>query len=332
MADSRVSRSFWCIAPLHGEIREQPVDTPRHDDVIVETWFTAVSRGTESLVFAGAVPDSEFARMRAPFQEGMFPFPVKYGYSAVGRVVEGPDELAGRIVFCLHPHADLFCVPAAAVLALADGVPPARAVLAANAETAVNAVWDALPTVGDRVAVVGGGTLGCLVAWLIGGIPGTRVQLVDIDEGRAEVAAALGVGFATPNRADGDCDLVVHASASEAGLTTALGLAGLEATVLELSWYGIARPAVPLGHAFHAQRLTLKSSQVGRVAPSRRTRTAHRDRLALALGLLCDPRLDVLLTGWSDFADLPRTMLHLHQHPAGALCHVVRYPAAPDQE
>ena len=329
MSKSAPARGFWITGVLSGEIRQLGLHTPGHDAVTVETWYSGISRGTETLVFAGAVPPSEFTRMRAPFQDGAFPFPVKYGYAAVGQVVDGPAALQDRLVFCLYPHQDRFCVPADAVLPVPDGVPPRRAVLAANTETAVNAVWDALPTVGDRVVVVGAGTVGCLVAWLIGKIPGVGVTLVDIDPARATVAETLGVGFARPDAAPGDADLVIHSSATAAGLATALGCAGTEATVLELSWYGTREPAVPLGAAFHAKRLILKSSQVGQVAPARRARRRHRDRLALALDLLADPRLDCLLTGQTEFDQLPTTMRMLHDSPAGTLCHVVRYPAAP---
>ena len=253
-------------APGRGEIRGEALGTPSAGEVVVETLYSGISRGTEALVFGGRVPRSEWSRMRAPFQSGEFPGPVKYGYSCVGRVVGGPDELRDRTVFVLHPHQTRFIVPGAAVHVVPDGIPPGRAVLAANLETALNGVWDARPHVGDRIAVIGAGTVGCLAAWLASRIPGCDVELVDINPRRAEVARAVGVRFAEPAVAARDADLVIHASGAPAGLELALQVAGVEATIVELSWFGDQAVSLPLGGAFHAKRLTIAASQVGRVA------------------------------------------------------------------
>jgi threonine dehydrogenase-like Zn-dependent dehydrogenase len=299
------------LAPGHGALVEVALPEPGPDDVVVATRHSAISRGTELLVYRGQVPPSQYALMRAPFQSGEFPGPVTYGYLAVGTVEDGPAELRGRDVFCLHPHQTRFVVPASAVTPVPDAVPAARAVLAGTVETAVNALWDAAPRVGDRVAVVGAGMVGAAVAALLAGIPGTRVELVDVDPGRAAVAAALGVGFALPDDAADGCDLVLHASATEAGLARALELLGVEGELVELSWYGDRAPRVPLGEGFHSGRLAIRASQVGRVSPSRRARWSHADRMALALRLLADPRFDALITAAVPFAALPGTMAEL---------------------
>ena len=292
----------------------------------MRTIYSGISRGTESLVFLGEVPASQHDAMRAPFQEGHFPGPVKYGYSSVGEVLDGPDGLGGSTVFCLHPHQDLYCVPAGAVTPLPRGLPAGRAVLAANAETALNAVWDARPGPGDRIVVIGAGVVGLLVAWLCDQIHETEVVAVDVDPGRAGAAAALGLSFTTDAPIGADADLVVHASGSEEGLRTALAAAGMEATILELSWYGSRSVSLPLGEAFHSRRLTLKSSQVGRIPSDRAARWDHRRRMQAALELLLDPRLDALISGESDFDDLPRTMERLSRETTGVLCHRIRYP------
>jgi threonine dehydrogenase-like Zn-dependent dehydrogenase len=277
---------------------------------------------------AGRVPAGEHERMRAPFMAGSFPFPVKYGYATVGRVESGPPGLQGRLVFALHPHQSVFNIPADAVVPLPERVPPARAVLAANMETALNAVWDARPAAADRIAVVGAGVVGSLVAWLCGQLPGAAVTLVDIEPSRGELARALGVSFALPDAASGECDLVVHASATAAGLALALGLAGQEATVLEMSWYGADEVSVPLGGAFHSRRLKLVSSQVGRVAPSHRPRWTFGRRLAAALDLLADKRLDALLAPAINFHELPARLPDILAPRGGVLCQLVSYPAA----
>ncbi len=319
--------AFWLVGPGLGEIRPVTLGEPQADEVRVRAVRSAISRGTESLVFTGRVPVSEFERMRAPFQEGSFPFPVKYGYLSVGVVEQGPADLAGRTVFCLHPHQSEYVVPATAVVPVPDGVPAERAVLAGTVETAVNALWDAAPLVGDRIAVVGAGMVGCCVARLLAGIPGVRVTLVDVDPDRAKIAAGLGVEFADPAEAPDGCDLVVHASASEAGLRRSLELLGPEGTVLDLSWYGDRSVTLPLGEAFHSSRLTLRASQVGSVAAARRGTRTHRDRLTLALELLRDPAFDVLLTGCSPFRDLPEVMAAVADGSLSGVCHSISYPS-----
>jgi NADPH:quinone reductase-like Zn-dependent oxidoreductase len=319
-------RALWYVGPGRAELRDEPVAAPAPDEVRVRALHGAISRGTERLVHAGRVPASEHKRMRAPFMGGAFPFPVKYGYATVGRTEAGPPELEGRIVFCLHPHQSLFVVPAAAAVPIPADIPPARAVLAANMETALNALWDAAPGPGDRIAVVGAGTVGALAARLAARLPGTEVALVDVEPARRELAEQLGVGFALPDAAPEDCDLVIHASATAAGLATALRLAGTEATVLELSWYGAGEIPVPLGAAFHSRRLRLVSSQVGLVAASHRARWSHRRRAAAALALLDDPVLDALLAPPITFAELPARLPDLLGPAGGVLCQVIQYP------
>ncbi|MGC0336495.1 zinc-dependent alcohol dehydrogenase [Streptomyces sp. SLBN-8D4] len=318
------AHAFWLRSPGEGEVREVTLPSPREDEVLVRSLYSGVSRGTETLVFRGQVPESQHAAMRAPFQEGDFPGPVKYGYLSVGLVEEGPAALKGRTVFCLYPHQTRYVVPVSAVTVVPDDVPARRAVLAGTVETAVNALWDAAPLVGDRIAVVGGGMVGSSVAALLARFPGVRVQLVDADPARAATAEALGVGFASPADALGDCDLVVHASATEQGLARSLELLGAEGTVLELSWYGDRKVSLPLGEAFHSRRLVIRSSQVGTVSPARGNRS-YGDRLALALKLLADPRLDTLITGESAFEELPEVMPLLASGEIAALCHLVRY-------
>ncbi len=304
------ARACWLAEPGRAEIRDEPLQLPGADEVQVRALHSAISRGTEALVFRGEVPPGEYGRMRAPFQAGEFPAPVKYGYMSVGIVEYGPQALLGRAVFCLHPHQTRYVVPAAAVHPLPEDVPPARAVLAAQMETAINAIWDAKPHAGDRICVVGAGVVGLLVAWLASRMEGCAVELVDTRAQRAHQAQLLDVRFASPQAA-GEADLVIHASGSEEGLATALRLAAFEATVIELSWYGTRAPRVPLGEAFHSRRLTVKSSQVGHIARPQRDQWTPARRLALALELLREPALDALITDASPFEELPAVLAKL---------------------
>lgn len=330
MTGKITTREFWIKEPGRGAIVEGRLPTLEPGAVSVRTLYSAISRGTEALVFHGRVPESQWEAMRCPFQAGDFPAPVKYGYMSVGSVEEGfgPDasELEGATVFCLHPHQDRYVVPAEAVVPLPPGLPPERAVLAANMETAVNAVWDAGPGVGDRAVVVGGGVVGLLVGALMARIPGTRVTLVDPEPSRRAPAETLGLDH-VPSPPDSlEADVVVHASGSPDGLRDALALAGTEAKVVEVSWFGDREVPLPLGEAFHARRLTIRSSQVGRIPPGRAARWSHRRRMELALGLLRDPAFDVLMTGESAFEDLPSTMERLADDGGSTLCHRIRYP------
>ena len=311
------ARAFWTVAPGHGEIRGETLPGTVPGQLLVHTIASGVSRGTKSLVFAGGVPARQYQAMRAPLMGGEFPFPVKYGYSTVGRITNG-----GR-VFALHPHQDVFLAPEGMCIPVPDTVPTPRAVLAANMETALNLLWDASPLAGEHMLVIGAGVVGLLCAALLARIPGTQVTVVDTNRSRAELARRFGCAFALPEAAPPDQELVVHASASEAGLRLALVCAAFEARIIEVSWFGDRAPTLPLGEAFHARRLRLIASQVGAVAPSMRGRRSHGERLAMAIELLADPTFDALLEGPTRFEDMPRMMPRILE--PGGLCHVITY-------
>ena len=315
--------AYWVDAPAQGSLRREAVPVPDADEVLVRTLHTGISRGTESLVVRGEVPAGERERMRAPFQAGDFPGPVKYGYLNVGVVERGPVELVGRTVFALYPHQSAFVVPAAAVAVVPDDVPARRAVLAGAVETAVNILWDAAPLVGDRVTVVGAGMIGCAVARLARGIPGIEVTVVDVDDAKAGACERIGVTYARPADAPHDRDLVIDTSGSDEGLQLAIDTAGVEGEIIEASWFGDRAANVRLGGAFHSRRLTIRSSQVGMVAPRRRGTRTTSARLGLALQLLRDPAFDHLLTGESSWRELPDVMAAIASGSLPGLCHTI---------
>lgn len=312
------AQALWCVDA--GRARMRPAT--EGEGTPVRALFSGISRGTERLVLSGKVPVTEHDRMRAPFQEGDFPFPVKYGYASVGTVQDGP--LAGRTVFALFPHQDAYRLPDDALIPLPDGLPPERAVLAANMETALNILWDSGAGAGDRIAVVGGGLVGLLVGYLAARLPGAEVTVVDPLPDRRPVAEGLGCAFAAPEDAPGDRDVVIHTSATQAGLVLALSLAGAQATIAEASWHGSADVALPLGAAFHSHRLRIVSTQVGSIPPDRAPRWTYRRRLTKALDLLRDARLDALISGETAFADLPDAYPGILADPA-TLCHRIIY-------
>ncbi len=321
--------ALYTIAPQTVELRSVALPIIAADEcaaVQVKTLWSGISRGTERLVFRGQVPASQYKAMRAPFQDGAFPFPVKYGYAAVGIVEIGPPALKAKAVFCLHPHQDRFVVPAEAVIPLPDAIPPRRAILAANMETALNVMWDSAAMPGDRIAIVGAGALGLLILSLATAIPGTDVVVADVNHGRASVVEAFGARFCQPDALTGlNADVVIHTSATGSGLAACLGAAGFEARIVEASWYGSASVIVPLGEAFHSKRLKLISSQVGSVCETHRARWPHSRRLAKAISLLQDPCLDLIITDEVPFAELDVAMPAVFDASPSSIVTAIRY-------
>ena len=324
------SQQFWITNPGKGEIVKKPIPSRKKSELLIKTQYTGISRGTETLVFKGKVPPSQYQTMRAPFQDGEFPCPIKYGYSNVGVCIEAPStlasELVGKTVFSLFPHQDYFVIPLENVISLPSSVPSQRAVLAASMETAVNAMWDGRPNIGDTIVIIGGGVIGLLVAYLSTRVHGTKVLLVDTDPRREKIAQSLNIRFSTEATSNCSPDLIFHASGQPSGLKTALSLATADSTIVELSWYGDREVGLPLGERFHSHRLTLKSSQVSNLAPHRRLRWDHQKRLQLALELLGDDCLEVLISGESQFAELPELFSSNLNSSAMQLCHRIAYP------
>ncbi len=294
-------------------------------EALIRNIYSGLSRGTERLIFAGLLPQSEWERMRAPFQSGDFPYPVKYGYASVGIVEAGPTALIGRTVFVLYPHQTVFKVPAESAIPLPDNIPPKRAILSANMETALNALWDSRAQAGQRIAVIGAGLVGCLIAYLAARLPGTKVTLIDVNPERANIARRLGIDFREPDSADRGSDIIFHTSASEAGLRLALDLAAFEGRIVEVSWFGDKQINLSLGGAFHSQRLQIISSQVGSVAAPMRSRFNHRERLENAITLLDDEALDSLITEEIAFKDLPDALPRLLASDAPGIATAIRY-------
>jgi hypothetical protein len=318
--------AYWTVGPEQGELRREELRVPGPGEALVRSLYSGISKGTEMVVHHARVPECVAKEMAAPHQEGTFPSPVKFGYLSVGVVEDGPAEWQGKTVFCLHPHQDRYIVPVESLTLVPDNVPARRAVLTGTVETAVNGLWEAGPRLGDRVAVIGAGLVGGMVAKLLGSFPLGRLQLIDIDPAKRGFAETLGVEFSHPDDALGDCDIVIHCSASQAGLERALQLVGDEGDIIEMSWYADRQITLPLGEDFHARRLSIRASQVGVVARARRHRRTNADRLSLAVALLSDPAFDTFLTGTSGFDELPDVVQRLSDGSLDALCHVIEYP------
>lgn len=328
----RTATAYWTTGPEQGELRTEELPPLQPGEVLVRALYSGISKGTEMVVHNGNVPERVAEEMRAPRQEGEFPGPVKFGYLSVGVVEEGPAEWLGQRVFCLNPHQDWYVVPVESLTRIPEDVPSRRAVLTGTVETAINGLWEAGPRIGDRVAVIGAGLVGGMVAALLRKFPLDRLQLIDLDPGRKALADAVNVDFTHPDQASSDCDIVFNCSASQEGLERSLQLVGDEGDVIEMSWFANRVVTLPLGEDFHARRLSIRASQVGVVARARRHRRTTADRLELAVGLLADPVFDAFLSGTSPFAELPAAVQALADGELDALCHVIEYPQPEVQE
>lgn len=329
-AQHTTATAYWTVGPEKGELRREDLPAPGPGEALVRTLYSGISKGTELVVHNARVPECVAEEMAAPNQEGSFPSPVKFGYLSVGVVEDGPADWLGKTVFCLYPHQDRYVVPVESLTVVPEDVPARRAVLTGTVETAINGIWEAGPRLGDRVAVIGAGLVGGMVAKLLSSFPLGRLQLIDVDPAKRAFAETLGVEFSHPDDALPDCDIVIHCSASESGLERALQLAGDDGDVIEMSWYADRKVTVPLGEDFHARRLSIRASQVGVVARARRHRRTNADRLQLAVSLLRDPGFDVFLTGSSPLAELPDVVQRLSDGALDALCHVIEYPVSGD--
>jgi len=310
------SEAMRLTYPEKNSVILEPVDLKQlsKDEVLVKALYSGISRGTESLVYSGKVPSSEWSRMRCPNQTGEFSFPINYGYASVGKVISVGSDVtntkAGDKVFVLHPHQDRFIVGDSWINVLPDDLQdPEIAVLSANMETALNANWDADIENRKSIVVVGGGVVGILTAYVAKQLSGKKPVLIDIDERKAELANKFGFDFALARDAAsedfGKFECVFHTSASEKGLQLAIDLAVFEGRVIEMSWYGDKPISINLGGAFHSQRISLISSQVGHVSANKRQSHSHSDRMSLAMDLLRNSALKALLKPIVPFADLP---------------------------
>ncbi|MET3811486.1 dehydrogenase [Arthrobacter sp. UYEF3] len=325
-----IATAYWTVGPEKGELRREELPPPGPGEALVRALYSGISKGTEMVVHNARVPECVAKEMAAPHQAGSFPSPVKFGYLSVGVVEDGPADWLGKTIFCLHPHQDRYVVPVEYLTEVPDNVPARRAVLTGTVETAVNALWEAGPRLGDRVAVIGAGLVGGMVAQLLGTFPLGRLQLIDVDPAKRAFAQTLGIDFSHPDDALPDCDIVIHCSAAQSGLERALQLVGDEGEIIEMSWYADRNVTLPLGEDFHARRLSIRASQVGVVARARRHRRTNADRLKLAVSLLSDPVFDTFLTGTSGFSELPDVVQRLSDGSLDALCHVIGYPSAED--
>ncbi len=323
---SVTARALWHNSPFDSTLRREVLADSKDGELLLRSMFSLVSQGTERLVACGAVPESLYGSMRVPYMGGNFSFPVKYGYALVGEVLNQGHPWQGRAVFVMHPHQDYCVVAQRDCFCLPANVSPRSAVLAANLETAVTALWDARPLLGERVLVVGFGLLGALTALLLKRFPGLDLWISEPNSYRKDLAKKMGFHLWEGQHV-GEFDLCVHSSATEDGLQMALDVLGREGRVLELSWYGNKRSALSLGEAFHHKRLRIISSQVAHLPSDMQARWGYARRKELVFKLLHSSDWRLLPDAELGLEDLPSFFKALRkgesQYPALAV--VVKY-------
>ncbi len=283
------AHALWHVDPAHSVLRQQTLGKLTPGECLVKTRFSMVSLGTERLVCKGGMSPEAYGPMTVPYMQGAFSFPLTYGYSLTGEVIDGPQEWLGERVHAMHPHQDLCVIHSHDLTVVPGNVPLDRAVLASNLETAVNGVWDGQPIMGQRVLVIGYGLIGALIAHLVKPIPGIELHIHDIRGSRKELAIANGhhVWDAAESQ-PGDYDLIFHTSASSAGLQFAIDHTREEGRVIEMSWYGNQTVNLDLGASFHYGRNRIISSQVSRIASPALPHFDHHRRKSLIFQLLAD--------------------------------------------
>ena len=302
------AHGLWFLGANQFSIREETLRSPSTPYCVVKSICSGISQGTEQLVYSEAVPESIQHQMRCPYMGGDFPFPIKYGYSLVGEVVEGPENIVGRNVHMLHPHQDYGCVHPRDIYLLDDGILPEKAILASNMETAVNAVWDSQVTLGDRVLVVGFGNVGSLVARILSLSMGVEMFVTDTSALKRSMAQKMGFNVCEISQLKEEFDISFNVSASADGLQTAIDAVGYEGKIIELSWYGNRAVSLQLGGDFHIQRKTIISSQVSHIPSHRLARWDTIRRKKLVFSLLKQPEFEEHVTHNLRFSELPRIL------------------------
>lgn len=323
------SKSLWFKNQFHAVMETEmlPVLPPnkKKNSCLIKTLFTAISPGTEYLVYSGGVPKKLYVEMRCPYMGGDFSFPIKYGYSLVGQVLDGPTSLKGKLIHTLHPHQDYARISAEDVYVIPDGISPQRATLASNMETALNAIWDSGVNIGDKVLIVGFGIIGSLIARILSFIPQVEVDVLDVQPAKITLIEQLGFSIYKEEK-EKKYDLAFHTSGSGPGLQTSINNVGLEGKIIETSWYGDKEVNLCLGETFHSQRKLIISSQVSHLPACKSARWDYKRRKEVVFQLLLHPEFDAHITHTIAFHNLPKLFQSLKKNRCQELSYLVYYP------
>jgi 2-desacetyl-2-hydroxyethyl bacteriochlorophyllide A dehydrogenase len=317
------SRSLWFVSPGSVEVREEPLAAPGPGEVLVQSVVSAISPGTEMLVYRGQVPADMALDASIPGLTDTFSYPVKYGYATVGRVTGlgagVSPEWHERLVFALHPHESHFVTSPDELVPVPSGLGNEHAALFPHAEAAVTFLMDGRPAVGEDVAVFGQGVVGLMTTAFLARLPLTRLVTIDLHPLRRERSLELGahtwLDAATLDAMGGAFDLAYELSGSPAALDQAIAVTGFNGRVVIGSWYGDKRVELGLGRAFHRSRITLVSSQVSTIDPQWQGRWDKARRAAVAWRMLAGVDPGLLVTHRFPFSEAAAAYELVDRHP-----------------
>ena len=319
------TKSYWIDKKNKGYFKFGEISSINSNEIVVKTLFSGISYGTEKLVYSGKVPKSQRNLMKCPYQEGDFGNDIKYGYINVGKVVDGDKSYLGNNIFSLYPHQDFYKIPSNEALIIPNKIPLSRCLLIPNLETAINAVWDTLPSAGDRILVIGAGIVGLLTAYLINKIPGVNLFIVDKDPSKRKITKKLGIKFLDTIPKKFDARFIYECTGDHRILNSLKNNITVNSTICVLSWYGDKKSDIALGENFFSKRAKLIMSQVSKISPSRCDLT-NQDRRKIALEILdASNDLDHLIEKkYVKFNDLDKFFSNRKNHN-NFLCKVVKY-------
>lgn len=312
------SRSLWHIDAGHSEIRSQNLD-PLPGQILLQSLYSLISLGTEKTIALGGVPGNVYDKMKVPYMEGSFSLPVKYGYSLVARSEEG------QCYHLMHPHQDLVSVNPESLTPVPPGIPPSRAVLVSNMETALTAYWDAGPLKDEKIMIAGFGLIGALTALLLRLKGFQDITVYEPDATRTGLARRLGFHTGDPGFDPGPFDLAFHSSGNASGLQHCLEVMGPEGRILELSWYGRQKITLGLGEHFHINRLRIIASQVSSIPRNLQGAWNFAKRKQEVLSLLADPCWDRLEIEEVPFETSPAVFYKIRHSQTKGLTYILKY-------
>ena len=319
------TKSYWIDKKNKGYFKFGEISSINSNEIVVKTLFSGISYGTEKLVYSGKVPKSQRNLMKCPYQEGDFGNDIKYGYINVGKVVDGDKSYLGNNIFSLYPHQDFYKIPSNEALIIPNKIPLSRCLLIPNLETAINAVWDTLPSAGDRILVIGAGIVGLLTAYLINKIPGVNLFIVDKDPSKRKITKKLGINFLDAIPKKFDARFIYECTGDHRILNSLKNNITVNSTICVLSWYGDKKSDIALGENFFSKRAKLIMSQVSKISPARYDLN-NQDRRKIALDILdASNDLDHLIEKkYVNFNHLDKFFSNRKNHN-NFLCKVVKY-------
>ena len=321
--DNYTAQSFW-VNKKRGSIKKELLNQSLgNDELLVKAYYSGISYGTEKIVHDSQVPANQYEFMRAPHQVGEFNKEVKYGYLSVGKVVVGPKSMMNKMVYTMFPHQSMYILKSSLATLIPSHIPYKRALLTANMETAINAMWDSQPSIGDNTYVIGAGIVGILMAYVLSSTFGIKVTVIDNNASKKKLCKFFNIDFENNINCIKDPDIIFECSGNASVLSDLINNSTLETKICILSWYGKQQSKIKMGENCFSRRLEIIFSQVGNITPIQSKKWDNLSRRALALKLLDNKKLDSLIDKQEiKLKELPN---FFKKGNTNGLCKVVKY-------